>query len=76
MKESEIILLIIVLIWVAVAIIAVAFSSRIAKEKSRIKQFVLEHSIALKTLNAINQEYTFLKIQSFDMVYAYDNYNS
>ena len=43
--------------------------------RSKYKNFVLEHSVALKQLNEINKHYQFKSIPNFDMEHSYDNEN-
>lgn len=41
--------------------------------EKRYEKFVVENSLALKKLKGINQRYSFIRIQNFNMKHAYDN---
>lgn len=64
-----IVMLLIVMILAFVAIFTIYKNT----EQKKHKQFVIEHSVALKHLEALNRRYAFIHINNYDMVHEYDN---
>ena len=62
------------LLMLSVLIIAVALQI-FRSIDDEYRTFVLDHSVALKQLKAINQRYTFYTIPKFNMTESYDNVN-
>ena len=60
---------------ISIVVIAVGVGCLIGAKQKKNTRFILDHSIALRALRAINRKYTFLSLPSFDMVYSYDNQN-
>lgn len=56
-----------------VVTIVLGISILILVINAKYKRFVLEHSIALRELESINQRYSFNLIKNFNMSHAYDN---
>lgn len=63
----------VLIIAVIVALLIFAFHSYVSKKR---RDFVLEHSPAIKYLKEANEKYTFKTIVSFDMTHKYDNEHS
>ena len=59
--------------FVAIPAIFLAIFIPIAIVNNKYKQFVIDNSVALKTIKDINKKYDFYKIPDFDMKHSYDN---
>lgn len=58
-----------------VIFLVIIISTLIVRRNNKYKDFVLQHSVALRQLNEINRHYQFKDIPNFDMKNSYDNEN-
>ena len=72
MKQSENVVIVIILAVVAVVVFLLVFFS---VRNKKYKEYVLNHSVAINQLKAINKNYYFLHIPNYDWTHNYDNSN-
>lgn len=64
-----------VLIFLVIALILMLAIIAVIWVAKRYERHILEHSIAIKTLKAINEKYTFEEVANLDFYHSYDNVN-
>lgn len=63
------------IVFIAIIIVAVGIPVFLAVRNRLYKNFVLEHSVALKRLKQINHKYNFISVPNYDYEHSYDNEN-